>query len=179
VRGWLEFSFHTVTMTDSMCLVDRKQTARPSHHIAPTLKLTDDNNAAQLQLAFQRKAVQDFRTMRQAQQAEFLLNPSSPPNVASPTATSQPKRNQSASADADTEDSERDDGGVNEQPKSRTSSLVHLKPPQKSSLASHVAGKKRHITPSTVNVSQTKYITISDDDSDGGADADQVPVKRA
>jgi hypothetical protein len=52
-------------------------------------------------------------------------------------------------------------------------------PPQKNSLAPHVAGKKLHIMPSTVNVSQTKYITISDEDSDGGADADQVPAKRA
>jgi hypothetical protein len=121
--------------------------------------------------------VQDFRT-RQALEAKSLPNPSSPsPDSASPTTTLQLKRNLSTSAEADTEDG--DDGSVNELPKPRTSSLFHLNPPpKKNSLTSHVAGKRRHITPSTASVSQTHTI-LSDDDS--GADTDQVPanLKRA
>jgi hypothetical protein len=59
--------------------------------------------------------------------------------------------------------------------------LVHLRlfisNPPKNSLVSHVAGKKQHIMPSTANASQTRHIVITDEDSDGGADADQVPAK--
>jgi hypothetical protein len=70
--------------------------------------------------------------MRQAREAESLPTPSSPDatSVPSPTVTSQPKRNLSAIADADTEDGGRDDGGASEQPKPRTSLLFHLNPPK-------------------------------------------------
>lgn len=105
-------------------------------------KLTDGNNAAQPELAFQCKAVQDFH-MHQAQEAEFLLNASSP-DAASPITTSQLKCNLSASADTDTGDDERDDGGVNEQPKACTSSLVHLKPPKKLTCLSCCRQKATH-----------------------------------
>lgn len=52
--------------------------ARPSHNIAPTAKLTDDNNTARPELAFQRKAVQDFcmHQAAQAQETGHLPNPS-------------------------------------------------------------------------------------------------------
>lgn len=47
--------------------------------------------------------------MRQVQEAESLLYPSST-DATSPTTTSQAKRNLSASTDADAEDAEREDG---------------------------------------------------------------------
>jgi hypothetical protein len=51
---------------------DTTLASRPPRHIAPTTKLTDANNAARPELAFQRKAVQAFHTQR----AEELENTS-------------------------------------------------------------------------------------------------------
>ena len=161
-----------------MDLTSQASQARPSRHIAPTSKLTDDNNKAQPELAFQRKAVQDYR-IRQAQEAKSLLNQLSP-DAASPTVpTTKPqlKRNLSVIIDTDTEDGERDGRGVTEQLKPRMSSLVHLKP--KKAHSPLISGKKQRIIPTTTNVSQTKHVVIDDANSDGEDDADREPVKRA
>lgn len=131
MAGSIYYFISRLTCLSSGSEADLTSKARPSRHIAPTSKLTDDNNAAQPQLAFQRKAVQDFR-FRQAQEAESLPNPSSPnaaAAAASPIATPQLKRNLPTSADPDTEDDECDGGGVNEQPNPGTSLLVILTPP--------------------------------------------------
>lgn len=80
--------------------------------------------------------------MRQVQEAESLLYPSST-DATSPTTTSQAKRKLSASTDADAEDAEREDGMSMlsvAAPNPYIFASSHLS--QKSSLASHVAAKK-------------------------------------
>ena len=102
---------------------------RPSRHTAPTSKLTDSNNSAPPELAFQRKAVQAFHTQR----AKELENKSaangeasSSVNAIDSTPTSAPtgKRNINATTFVE---SEEDDDQPEPKPCTLLCSYSHLK----------------------------------------------------
>ena len=74
ILSFVFYKYSCIFREDTVC-------TRPPHHTEPTSKLKDVDNTEKLQLAFQRKAVQDFRVC-QATQAKGTTPP--PSNAPSP-----------------------------------------------------------------------------------------------